>query len=819
MRVERSNGGSNIDRPESLLKAEALIGENLRRNPNSPTWLQAKARADLLDDNYDSAITTLQRALDVQPDSPSLLTDLGSAYFLRAESVARPIDYGNAVEALSKALAKSPDDPIALFNRAIACERMFLYAQAADDWEHYLRIDPQGGWSDEARRHLAAVKQKVQQHDQSQAQPLLTPAQIAGTRLSDGGIGDKIETRIEEYLHVAIIDWLPQAFPASPSGQNSNESQTALSALAEILRTRHEDSWLKELLSRPLGPQFPSALQALSAALREDDQGDYSEGRDSAHRAAHLFRSAANPAGELRAEGEEVYADHLLWEGERCLSLLRSMNESLNRNSYGWLQAQMSLEESNCANLVGDLGTYQAAIGKGISRAQAHNYPALFLRGLGFRALSIASLGGVDTAFSDASEGLKRFWSGQVDIMKGYNFYYDLDAAADQIHLPNLQVILWREATTLIDRHPDILLRAMAHRWYGSAAYVANMPGLAAAEFSKASALFAASPQTPATTRDHMDAEVWLAQVEIRQGDVERAAARLQAVKPILDSAPSFDPEIGYYSALADVALRKTDTAATESALRSAIFIAEWALNSFRSENDRRHWAEESRNAYRDAVEWKLHQGDAISALEMWEWYRGAGLRAEQSAVPQQVGNLDITVPPDPSYAGPLPSPTLVEDRLPFLREETVITYGVFSDGIAVWVYDNRGVYSQWIPTLLPAVQDQVSRFVRLCSDPASDLVTLRETSAILYKLLVTPVENHIASDRTLVFEPDDFLRAIPWEALVDTKAHYLAERAAVLVTPGLYQAMRLRHSVPITSDEAALVVSVQVPRKAGRSP
>jgi len=812
MRVERSANGSNLDKSSSLLKAEALIGENLRKNPNDPAWLQARARADMLDGNYESAIKSLQRALEAQPDSPGLLIDLGSAYFMRAESADRPIDYGNAIEALGKALAISPDDPIALFNRAIACERMFLFNQAAGDWEHYLRIDPQSGWSDEARRRLAALRQKLQQRDQSQAEPLLTPTQIAEGPSGNSEIRDKIDARIEEYLHVAIIGWLPQSFPLSSSAQSSSEYRNALSALAEILITRHEDSWLADLLDRASGPFFPSALESLSTALRDDDRGDYSAARDSAHRAAGLFRAAGNPAGELRAEGEEVYADHLLWEGKRCISLLRAMGARLDRYGYGWLQGQMSLEESNCANLVGDLGTYQSAINKGVAKAQSHKYNALSIRGLGFHALSVGSLGDVNGAFADASEGLKRFWSEQVDTMKGYNLYYDLDAAADQIPLPNLQVILWREATTLIDGHPDVLLRAMAHRWYGNAAYLSNMPDLAAAEYAKASALFAASPRTPATTRDHMDAEVWQALVEIRRGDLERAAVRLQTIKPIVDSEPSFDPEIGYYSAEADIALKKSDDVAAESALRSAVFLAEWALKSFSSEDDRRHWAEQTQNAYRSVVEWKLRQGDATSALELWEWYRGAELRAERSDFSRPVGTLEITVPPNPKNATLLPSPAVVQGQLPQMRDETIVAYATFSDGIAVWVYDNRGVYSEWISTSPGRVRDLVTRFVRLCSDPGSDLSTLRTTSSALYKLLVTPIEGRFAPGRTLLFEPDDTLLSIPWEALVDSEGHYLAERSVVVVAPPLYRQLRLHPQEPITAELPTLIVSVPAP-------
>ena len=82
LRVERGEAESNLEKPETLLKAEAIIGENLKRNPTDPAWLDARARADLLDGHYDSAIDTLRRALMTAPDSAPLLTDLGAAYYM-----------------------------------------------------------------------------------------------------------------------------------------------------------------------------------------------------------------------------------------------------------------------------------------------------------------------------------------------------------------------------------------------------------------------------------------------------------------------------------------------------------------------------------------------------------------------------------------------------------------------------------------------------------------------------------------------------------------------------------------------------------------
>jgi CHAT domain-containing protein/cytochrome c-type biogenesis protein CcmH/NrfG len=818
IQAQRGTERSDFDKPQSLLKAEDLIGENLRKNPNDPVWLQARARADLLNGNYDSAIKSLQRALETQPDSPGLFTDLGSAYFVRAETASSPIDYGRAIDSFGKALAKSPDDPVALFNQALACERMFLYTQAVDEWEHYLRVDPEGEWSDDARRRLTALKEKLQQHQKSQSEPLLSPAEIAKAGTNSAPTAQKIDERIEDYLRVAITDWLPLTFPAA-SEQPSFEARTALAVLAEIARKNHGDTWLADLLNDQTSGQFPAGIKALAASLRANERGDYSEGQRLAHSAALMFRTEANTAGEIRAQAEEVYSDHLLWEGPQCLALLKQMALPLSRSSYTWINAQMSLEQSNCANAVGDLGTYEAAIDKGLKEAARHQYPSLSLRAWGFQALSHASLGEAPAAFANVAKGLTLFWSARIDLMKGYNLYYDLDSAADGLRLPNFQVIVWREACALIDRHPDVLLRAMAHRWYGSAAYVADQPMLAAAEFSKASALFTASPKTAATARDHLDAEVWLAQTEIRQGDLDQAAARLQSIKPELDRTPSFDPEIVFYTAQADIAMRHSDSISAEAALRSAIFLAEWALNSFPSENDRREWAEQTRGAYRNLVEWKLRQGDATSALELWEWYRGAELRASDGTFRHLGGTLGTNPPPDPRAAPPLPSPNVVIAQLPLLRDETVIAYGTFRDGIAVWVYDDHGISSRWIPISLPRVQDMVIRFQRLCSDRNSDIGTLRTSGRALYDLLIGPVEERLTPSRTIVFEPDDFLEDIPWAALVDPSSHYLLELSSVFVAPALYRTVRLRPTSPITRGLPALIVSVPAAKEEGLTP
>ena len=270
LRVERGDAGSNLDKPESLLRAEALIAQKLDHHPNDPTWLQYKARADLLDGNYESAIQSLQQALTMRPDSPELLTDLGSAYFLRAKSSAPGVGYGNAIDCLSKALAKSPNNTIALFNRALAYEPLFLYPQAKGDWEHYLRVAPEGQWADEARKHLASVTNKLERREKSFAEPLLMPEDTAPADIEEKTSRDRIDKRIDNRPKLEVTTSLFKAFSQSAS-RTTQELEIAISTPAAIAQERRDGSWLADLLTCGTERQLRAAIRAL-AVLKDNER-------------------------------------------------------------------------------------------------------------------------------------------------------------------------------------------------------------------------------------------------------------------------------------------------------------------------------------------------------------------------------------------------------------------------------------------------------------------------------------------------------------------------------------------------------------------
>jgi CHAT domain-containing protein/cytochrome c-type biogenesis protein CcmH/NrfG len=806
-RISRGPLASFTDSPTALSKAKALIASQLKSHPSDPSWLQAKAQADLLDGSYDAAVGALRRALELEPNSPALLIDLATAYFQRAQLGNKSEDFGAAYEFLSQALKIRPDDPVALFNRAIVAEQLFLYQQALDDWEHYLRVDPGSSWAEEARNRADAVRARLKDH-QSNATPLLAPAelvaQLAGASSpseAESPIVDQrivgqgaVDQRVEEYLHAAVRSWLPQAFPEK--GATDLAAQRALFFLADLTTRRHNDQWLADLLHGFSAPNFPQAANALAGAVKANDVGDYDVSSQQADLAEKLFRASSNPAGVLRAEFEQTYAAQMTRRSEDCRRQSIVAGAQSRRYSYPWVQIQLELEESVCSVLMGDLGTHEKAARRALERAQQAGYGALYLRALGFAAENKFETGDRSDGWKLVCAGLERYWSEQLPAVRGYSLYYEVAYAAGAAGQPNLQLAIWREAAPMIDADKNLLRLAEAHSMTASAAIAAQYPGIAEKQYGEAARLYAFAPQSKAIRAGRIEIEIRTAQVEARQSAFDAALARLTRVQAeVRQLSNNYLAQI-FYSTLGEVQLRSHHEVEAEQAFRPAMRLAEQNLASLSSEASRMSWSKDAAPIYLGLAEAELVQGREQEALDVFEWYLGA---------PQRVGMKD---PATPQAA---PDPSLLPARLPLLSRQTVLAYGLLPDGLAIWVYDNRGVSAKWIPQSPQELQDLAANFYAQCSDPGSERSALRRNGQALYSLLIAPVEQisqqRLDPKRILVIEAEGFLARLPFEALVDASGHYLIERGPIVHSPGPYAETRMHPDIAISSDSPALIV------------
>ena len=785
--------------PTALLKAEALIASQLESHPSDPAWLQAQAQADLLEGKYDAAVEALRHALELEPHSPAILTDLATAYFQRAQQEDRKEDFGAAYEYLSQALRRSPDDPVALFNRAIVAEHQFLYQQALDDWEHYLRVDPGSQWVEEARNRADAVREKLKEHS-SKALPLLSPAEVAalatnGNLDSAAAQRSEVDQRIEEYLHEAVRSWLPQAFPGQRSSGDPGAAK-ALFFLADLTARQHGDLWLTDLLRGSSAPNFPQAANALARAVQANDAGHHDVSHQQAALAEQLFRASGNTAGALRAKFERAFSDQLSRHSEECRQEATAALQESARRSYAWVQIQFGLEDGVCSGLMGDLGAYEKEAHRAQDRAEQADYGALYLRALGFVVECKFNTGDRADGWKLLNTALERFWSAQYPSRRGYNLYTESAYDADSSGRPNLQMASLREATALVDPDVSPLLRAQAYSWMANAATEAHLPQVAEHEYADAARLFAAAPNTDASRNAELEMEVRASQLEAHQGQFDKAIARLTVIQDQIRPLSNNYLVQMFYSTLGELQLGRHREVEAEQALRPALALAEQSLATLKSEADRSSWSKNAAPTYLALVEAELGQGRSEEALETYEWYLGAPQRMAADSSANRT-----------STPGAMPDASQLASRLPLLAKETVLAYAVLPDGLAIWVYDNRGIKAHWIAKSTDGLHELAGRFHDLSSDPKSDLSALRRDGRSLYESLITPLEQQLAPGRTLVIEADGWLARVPFEALIDANDRYLIEHAPIVHSNGQPSQPSLHNDTRISADLPALVV------------
>ncbi len=793
VRVERGSGDSRLNRPPALLEAEAAIARTLAKQPNSPAWLQAKGRADLLEGNYDAAIQSFQKALDVEANSTSLQTDMASAYFQRAELADRVSDYGRAIELLSQVLAKNPDEPIARFNRALVNEKMFLYRQALEDWEHYLRLDSKSEWANEANQHVNTLRQKLNEETRSATEPLLDPAAFVN-QIDQSAV----QRRTEDYLDVAVREWLPAAMNADGSAAGE-----ALSRLAAMVREAHQDPWLSDLLTTPRSTSFSAAISALAEAANANATGDFARAETTATRSQQLFHDSGSAAGELRAQLEKVYALDRSGQGTECLAGIDLMR---NVGQYRWIQIQLFMERSLCIGQTGRFSESKQLIETSLDLARKSGYDTVSLRALGLAAAQQANQGNTAAGAALDREGLERYWEGVYPPIRAYQFYSDLGFHAEKREQWNFALILAKEAVAAIALSPQRLGEAFARHRLAKTAIQANDPALAIAEFDRARQLFASLPQTDVTRNYQADGEIELARLEAERGNLAQSRTHLSTARTQIPKTARYYTALNFFRTLGEMEHLQGDQAESEKAFSAALAVTERGLASLRDEREREVWVRDTRDVYRAVAENRWESNDVEKALAVWEWYRGAAVRKEAAAESSR-GSEDI----DLASLGGSSLPAMPEIPAPSeLADRTVLVYLQTPKRLLIWVIDKQGVTGKQIDVSDDELQRLGQRFSEQCANPNSDLAALKKNARQLYDLLIGPVSDRLpaGNSNTLVVETDQAIANIPLNALLDPHDRYLGDLYDIVLSRGMLQRRSFRPATTnILSSKKALIV------------
>ncbi|HKV38715.1 MAG TPA: tetratricopeptide repeat protein [Blastocatellia bacterium] len=159
------------DQDIELAQARIYLNDAAKEEPGAASF-HALGLLYLAEAKFDDAIGRFKEALTTAPNDPELLSDLGAALYEegkrdREESPlasgtdpqnqgVRELNESHAY--LDRALKLKPSLPEALFNRALCYEQLGETDLARQDWEQYLKLDPNSEWTSEAARHLKRNK-------------------------------------------------------------------------------------------------------------------------------------------------------------------------------------------------------------------------------------------------------------------------------------------------------------------------------------------------------------------------------------------------------------------------------------------------------------------------------------------------------------------------------------------------------------------------------------------------------------------------------------------------------------------------------------
>jgi CHAT domain-containing protein len=584
LRAERGAAASPV---LPLLDAQRLIASKLEQRPDDADWLRANARAELLQWRYASAIELLRRAEDTEPNNSTILGDLGIAYLQRAEMESRPQDIAQAIEYLTTALKASPSDPVLRFNRALAYERQPAPRMALEDWNELLRLEPSGGWADEAREHVKRLKGMIDQ----QAGRAQTPQSSEDAITALAAVG----------------------FRSTPS--------LDAAAVAADLAQKHGDPWMQRFLaaSRSAGSQAGTDL--LESAAKAYSAGESSQGEARAGEAVKAFRKARNEPGVIFASFEQAYGLQRLSQPQPCLAAARAALPGAHGSGYLWLEAQLQLTSAACLQMQNHTDRAYQAMLNAQERAEEAGFESLVLRSIVFRAELLRKLGSYREAVKLDAEGLRRYWSGEGTITQAYQFYYDAGMSTAGLQHPRAAAALLNEAVQVAALRPDRFVEVIARSRYADVLVENGQLADASLQFDRSEQELSGIPESPASLLYGSYAELSRARLEGQQSQVGRGLERLNRMESKLASIQNPTVEALLWRVKSELLTSAGRTEESEDPLRRILALAVSARANSPDASDPTAVAREVSHAVNILADRSLQRGDAADAWRIWTTY------------------------------------------------------------------------------------------------------------------------------------------------------------------------------------------------------
>lgn len=737
--------------------------DGARSAPNTYALDSARSTEELVA-SIQRGIATLRRAVAAKPRSPALLNDLGGALLTRVELSDRrrgdgesgsswgsdmfgdvhDADLVAALEAIDRALEISPRLKEALFNRALALERLHLPHTARKAWQAYLEVDDSSPWAREARQRMEAIVVPVR------PDPVRLRAEIAAAASS--GEGRQLAALVMRHRELARRTMQEELLPgwaeAWIAGDHHRAERLldAAGALAIEWESQTADRTLRsavieiETSDHDVRARLATGYRAFGEASRALDALE----PGSADRAAEHALAALPPASPAAT-----------WAGLVRLSCAFYRNDDLRRDA---------------------LRLVDKADGDLASEARARWILGLWHGRRGHLATSLSYLGRSLDAYDRLDARDSRTWLHHL-VADAYGYMGATGAswshrrrALQHAHLltgnqRGLSVMIDSAMLALAEGRPHVAADLLDE---GLSEPDSERPGEIAQACLLRSRVLRELGKTAEARREYLRAEAWLVRAQpldrqFLNGDLNLVAGLLEndphravdRISRALDRFRKFGPPLrlpGVLLARARAHLRSGDVEAADADLRQGLVVLQQQAGRAGEVWIRRLDGPES--LFDERIELAIRAGDAGAAFAVAEASHAYSMQTLATHSSRAADRFESAAYPEH-----------LQSQLP--HGTTLLCYSWLADRVVLWRFGRDG----WQLVTLTTQPGELSALVAAFgSDLAARdwTAATRDAAMRLYTALVP--HDKLASG-PIVVVPDGPLHSLPFAALVNPES------------------------------------------------
>jgi CHAT domain-containing protein/tetratricopeptide (TPR) repeat protein len=731
-----------------LRLASALAKTVESRGGSTPAGRHAAGVAHLLAGRTRNALFELRGAAEASND-PQIWSDLSTTYIAASTQFESLELMADALTAADAALARDPRLPEALFNRALAIEKLGLRDDARIAWQHYLAVDGGSDWAREARAHMAALEPIEPFADVlSRDYETLTSKSEAAFALAR-----KYPEEARRWGEARILG----RWAAAETRGDRNEAERHLGLarnFAKALAGVNDDRMLHRAVAAidMADAQRRRILAAAHIALGKAHDA-YNDAEQPIE-AERLFAAAAEDfqaGGSPMALVARYYRGNMIYEQGRAAEALAMLEPLLAAASpdYPSLRACLLWEIGLCHGAAARWGPLIEAWKEAIAIFERLGEPsqATVLRGM--LAASYERLGDADVAWQHrtiALRGLGRFTNfrlqqGLSSISRGAMMRRQWQMALSFL---NLEIEIGRRIDDEVLFADALLLRAtVRHR-------VGDQRG-ASADLAEARGVIASIKDAAFHARVHAKELAARATVE---------ASSATAIS-LLNDAIDFHSRKGLRLLLPNLYLQRAralrdggDLPGAAADLERGIVEVESHRESLPAGEARWGVFHAAEELFEEAIDVALRRDRVEEAFALNERARARSLLDAYGRVP-------------------------AFDRSALPVDTTVVEYAALPSKLVIFTADAVEI----VATVVPCDDAVLERDVQamLSALRTNDRPSAKRLGAALYERILGPVQERIARAANLVFVPDRSLTSLPFGALVARDGTYLIERHTVV--------------------------------------